>query len=228
MLSFSDKKDNRNSLIVSADAGDPNDVSFYKSPTERNKDKDLEFEAACDGLKADLELLAKQPRKRKRDYSQTKFSKACRLIPISVGSRAGLMSKSCAILEDQSLSLQAVSNSAVEMPKIVINLFDFVSDLQSRKNWKESYLTGRFRVDEVTGEIEPVIKTLCKDQSCLSERQSLQRDKAILKKNLANHEKCITGLSRQHTQILKVFNKKDKEIERLERQLKGIFKINES
>lgn len=138
------------------------------------------------------------------------------------------MSKSCAILEDQTLSLQVASSSAVEMPKIEINLFDFVSGLQSRKNWKESYLTGRFRVDEVTGEIEPVIKTLCKDQSCLSERQSLQRDKAILKKNLANHEKCITGLSRQHTQILKVFNKKDKEIERQERKLKGIFKINKS
>ena len=138
------------------------------------------------------------------------------------------MSKSCAILEDQSLSLQVASSSAVEMPKIEINLFDFVSDLQSRKNCKKSYLTGRFRVDEVTGEIKPVIKTRCKDQSCISERQSLQRDKAILKKNLANHhEKCITGLSRQHTQILKVFNKKDKEIERLERQLKGIFKINE-
>jgi hypothetical protein len=216
MLSFSDEKEMK-SLIVSADAGNPNDVSFHQ------------FEVACDDLIADLELLAKQPRKRKRDYiNQTKFSKACRLIPISVGSRVLTMSKSCAILEDQSLSLQAVSNSAVEMPKIVINLFDFVSDLQSRKNWKESYLTGRFRVDEVTGEIKPVIKTRCKDQSCISERQSLQREKAIFKKNLANHEKCITGLSRQHTQILKVFNKKDKEIERLERQLKGIFKINES
>ena len=137
------------------------------------------------------------------------------------------MSKSCAILEDQSLSLQAVSSSAVEMPKIEINLFDFVSGLQSRKNCKKSYLTGRFRVDEVTGKIEPVSKTLCNDHSCVNERQSLQRDKAILKKTLANHEKCITGLSRQHTLILKVFNEKDKEIERLERQVKGIFKINE-
>lgn len=43
-------------------------------------EKHLEFGAACSSLITDLERLANQPRKRKRDgYSQTKVSKSCRL-----------------------------------------------------------------------------------------------------------------------------------------------------
>jgi hypothetical protein len=222
MFSFSSAKD-MNSIISADDSGDPSEHCLNQSSIG---EKDLELEVACSDLIADLEVLVQQPRKRKRDYSQTKISKASCCLPR--GESRVVLSKTCA--EDHLSSLHTASSSAAKqsMPIIEINLSDFVNNLQSRKNWKKSYLTGRFRVDEVTGDIEPVIKTRCKDHHCRNERKTLLKEKAILKMNLSKNEQCITGLSRQHTQILKVFNKKDKEIESLKQQLKGILKINSS
>ena len=196
-----------------------NEDCFDQPPLDKESDeKDLEFEDACSGLIEDLERLAQQPRKRKREeHSQTTSSKACRLPSVEID------------VQMAPLPFQAVSYSAVEMPKVKIVLFDFVSGLKSRNNWKESYLTGLFRVNDATGEIEPLEPTVTaetrnnQDQGCSNDRQSLLQKIAILEMNLAKHEQCIDGLARQHTQLLKIFNKKDRKIERLKQKLKSII-----
>jgi hypothetical protein len=55
-------------------------------------------------------------------------------------------------------------------------------------------------VNDTTGEIEPVIATRCKDKDWAKDRQSFLQEKVTL---------------------AKVFNEKDRQIERLEHQLKG-------
>ena len=210
MLSFTAQNDT---------SSDPNEDCFDQPPPDEGSDKkDLEFEDACSGLIEDLERLAQQPRKRMREeHSRTKVSKACRLPSVEFD------------VQMPPSSFQAVSYSAVEMPKVKIVLFDFVSGLKSRNNWKESYLTGLFRVDGATGEIEPLEPAVTaetrskQDQGRSNDLESLLRKVAILEMNLAKHEQCIDGLARQHTQLLKIFNKKDRKIERLKQKLKSII-----
>ena len=190
MLSFSSDKD-MNSL---ASDGDPKEGCFNQPPSGEDSEASfLEFEKACSGLISNLERLAQKPRKkRKREYNPTKVKvKARRVVRVS--------NKSSAVSQVQSSSLQTESSS-VEMPKMEIVLPDFVSGLQSCNNWKKSYLTSRFRVNDATGEIEPVIATRCKDKDCAKDRQSFLQEKETL---------------------AKVLNEKDRKIEKLEHQLKG-------
>ena len=146
---------------------------------------------------AEENRLAKQPaRMMKREHSQiTAVSKASRL------PRAGseVPKSRAAVLEYPSSSFKTKSSSLKVEQQVKIISFDFAKDLQRRKKWKKSYLTGRFRVDQATGEIEPVIESRCKNRGCIKDRQSLLRKKAVLERNLAKHEKCIDGLARQHT-----------------------------
>jgi len=72
------------------------------------------------------------------------------------------------------------------------------------------------------GRTATIIETRCKNQSCIKDRQLLLREKAILERNLVKHEECINGMSRQHTEILKIFNRKDEEIQSWTQQLAGI------
>ena len=163
-------------------SSDSNEDCFDQPPLDKESDeKDLEFEDACSGLIEDLERLAQQPRKRKREeHSQTTSSKACRLPPVEIG------------VQMPPTSFQAVSYSAVEMPKVKIVLFDFVSGLKSRNNWKESYLTGLFRVNDATGEIEPLEPTVIDEDQSSNDCQSLLQKIAILEKNLANINSAST------------------------------------
>ena len=184
------------------------------------EEKNATFEVACSCLIGDVELLPPQPQKMKSEKNLTKSANDCRL------PREGSdMFKSCTILAEPSSSFQQSksTSSSQTMHQVDIYLLDFVKDLKRRKKWKNSYLKGRFRVNEATGELEPVFESSCKDRSCTKDRQSLLREKVKLERNLAKHEKCINGLSRQHTQILKVFNRKDEVIQRLKQQLKSIF-----
>ena len=127
------------------------------------EEKDFAFEAAC--LIEDLERLAKQlARMMKREHSQiTTVSKASHL------PRAGtdVPKSRAARLEDPSSSFQTKSSSLKTKQQVKIISFDFVKDLQRRKNWKKSYLTGRFRVDQATGGIEAVVESRCKDRNCI-------------------------------------------------------------
>ena len=140
------------------------------------------------------------------EHSQTTVSKACRLPPVEIG-----------------VQMPTLNYSAEEMKKAKIVLFDFVSGLKSRSNWKESYLSGLFRVDGATGEIEPLEPTVIDEAYSSSDRQSFLRKIAILEKNLAKRKQCIDGLARQQIKILEIFNNKDKTIERLEQKLKSII-----
>ena len=78
-------------------------------------------------------------------------------------------------------------------------------------------LTGRFREQE-NRDIEP-----CEDRNkhhhSKDGNYTIQLENSVLKKKLKDHEKSIDGLTRQHTQLLKLMNTKDKEIERLKNQL---------
>ena len=173
MLSFTAQNDT---------SSDPNEDCFDQPPPDEGSDKkDLEFEDACSGLIEDLERLAQQPRKRMREeHSRTKVSKACRLPSVEFD------------VQMPPSSFQAVSYSAVEMPKVKIVLFDFVSGLKSRNNWKESYLTGLFRVNDATGEIEPLEPTVIDEDQSSNDCQSLLQKIAILEKNLANINSAST------------------------------------
>ena len=189
MFSFSSVEE-MNSLAFD---GDPKEGCFDQPPSGEDSEASfLEFEKACSGLISNLERLAQKPRKkRKCEDNPTKNKvKARRVVRVS---------KSSAVSQVQSSSFQTESSS-VEMPKMEIVLPDFVSGLQSCNNWKKSYLTSRFRVNDATGEIEPVIATRCKDKDCAKDRQSFLKEKATL---------------------AKVFNEKDRKIERLKLLLKG-------
>ncbi len=161
-------------------------------------------------------------RKRRRECSNTTRAQlvVTPLTPPPQGLKVRndlMMSSNRCVSQHPPASIQSDSK-ILHMPTVKIILSDCIKDLERRTKSTETDLTGRFRLNDA-GEIESseARRKRHKDRNTYT----LKLENTILKKKLKDHEKTIDGLTRQHTQMLKLINTKDKELETLKQQLGG-------